>query len=70
MGGSSVSCAQQKIAATEIYLECYAGFMNDKDYKFGVMPNDMSNSIYCTEEAMWADTANKDRYHCSDHMDN
>ena len=43
--------------------------MNDADYQFGVMPNNMNNDIYCTEEAMWADVANKDRYHCTDHMD-
>lgn len=69
MGGSSVSCAQQKLASPEIYLECYSGQMNDKDFKFGIMANDITNSIYCTEEAIWADTANKDRFNCTDHMD-
>ena len=43
--------------------------MDDTNYKFGVMPNDMGNSIYCTEEAMWNETDNANKYHCTDVLD-
>jgi hypothetical protein len=68
MGGSSVSCASVKMAQPAVYLECYTGFMDEKNYRFGVMPNDVENAIYCTEEALWADKANADRHNCTNEM--
>ena len=40
-----------------------------KNFEFGVMPSDVANAKYCTEEALWADIENKDRYHCTNVMD-
>lgn len=69
MGGSSVSCASAKLIQPSIYLECYTGSIDIENVRFGVMPSTVANAIYCTEEALWADTANKDRYNCTDVMD-
>ena len=71
MGGSSQSCASAKLVQPQIYLECYTGSMthDPKNFEFGVMPSDVANAKYCTEEALWADIENKDRYHCTNVMD-
>jgi len=54
MGGADIFCASKRVSAQSITIECPTGNILPDKAKYGMMSTQVSEKVYCTEEAMWA----------------
>lgn len=70
MGGSSMFCAQKRIATEVLEISCPRGSVPLlSKVRYGVFDTKLERNDYCIEEAIWAHEKKKEMLNCSQYVD-